>query len=63
MTPAAIALADALLGQALQFWAQFQAQKAAGTLTVDDLTAAMAKVDADLSQLAADVEAQGKAAA
>ncbi len=59
MTPAEIALADALLTQGLNYWAVFQAQKAAGTLTQADLDAAGKKLDVDIAQLAADIAAQG----
>lgn len=58
MTPAELALADELITQGLQFWANFQAQKAAGTLTQADLTAAAQKLDVDIAQLTSDIAAQ-----
>ena len=58
MTPVEIALADELLQQGLQYWTAFQAQKAAGTLTRDDLTKAAAMLNHDIDQLAADIAAQ-----
>jgi cytochrome c556 len=51
-------LADQVLTAGLAFWANFQSQKAAGTLTMADLEAAAAKTSTDLAQLTADVAAQ-----
>ena len=58
MTAAELALADSLLTQGLTYWANFQAQKTAGTLTQADLDAALAKLDADIAQLVLDRAAQ-----
>lgn len=58
MTPAEIALADALLSQGLSFWADFQNRKTTGTLTMTDLDEAGTKLDLDIAQLKADIEAQ-----
>lgn len=55
------ALADALLTQGLQFWADYQAKKAAGTLTLADLDAMQAKVEVDLNQLDLDIGAAASA--
>lgn len=52
-------IADQLLTAGLAFWADYQAKKAAGVLTMDDLEAAAAKTSTDLATLAADVAAQG----
>lgn len=52
MTPAELALAEALLSQGLQYWAAFQARKTAGALTMADLTDAGKKLDADIEALA-----------
>lgn len=52
-------LAEQLLTQGLAFWAAFQAKKAAGTLTIDDVDVAATKTGVDLAQLAADIKAQG----
>lgn len=41
-------MADTLLTTGLSFWAAFQARKAAGTLTMDDLEGAAAQTGADL---------------
>lgn len=43
--------ADALLTAGLGFWANFQAQKAKGQLTMDDLEAASLKAHGDLDVL------------
>lgn len=45
------AVADNLLTTGLAFWADFQAKKAAGTLTMDDLEGAAAQAGADLDLL------------
>lgn len=50
-------LADQVLTAGLAFWADYQAKKAGGTLTMADLEAAAAKTTIDLSQFAADVAA------
>lgn len=42
-------LADNLLTAGLGYWANFQAQKAKGALTMADLEAAAAKVNTDLA--------------
>jgi len=62
MTPAEIAIANMLLTQGLQYWANFQSKKADGTLTREDLDDAGTKLDADIEQLRADIEAQMKQA-
>lgn len=59
MTDIELALADELLTQGLSYWAQYQASKTAGTLTVDDMAAAAKKLDVDIDQLAADIAARG----
>lgn len=51
-------IADQVLTAGLAFWADFQARKAAGALTMADLEAAASKTTTDLAQLAADVAAQ-----
>lgn len=58
MSPADIALAEELITQAAAYWASFEAQKNAGTLTQADLSAAAAKLDTDISTLAADIAAR-----
>jgi hypothetical protein len=50
-------LADQVLTAGLAFWADYQAKKAAGNLTMADLESAAAKASMDLSQFAADVAA------
>lgn len=50
-------IADQLLTAGLAFWADYQAKKAAGNLTMADLEAAAAKTSVDLAQLKADVDA------
>lgn len=50
------ALADQLLTAGLAFWADFQARKTAGTLTMADLEAAAAKTAVDLAEFKATVE-------
>lgn len=52
-------IADQLLTAGLAFWADYQAKKAAGVLTMDDLEAAAAKTSTDLATLTADVQALG----
>lgn len=46
------AIADVLLRDGLAFWANFQAQKMSGKLTMDDLEKAAATVNVDLSTFA-----------
>lgn len=60
MTTAEVAIANMLLTQGLQYWASFQARKADGTLTKEDLDEAGRQLDADIEQLRADIEAQEK---
>lgn len=50
-------IADQVLTAGLAFWADFQAKKAAGGLTMADLETAAAKTTVDLAQLTADVAA------
>lgn len=58
MTPAELELAEMALSQGLQFWADFQAKKAAGTLTQADLTAAAAALGTDVDAMVAARAAQ-----
>ncbi len=50
-------LAEQLLTQGLAFWADYQAKKVAGALTMDDLRAAAAQTGADLDAFAKTVAA------
>lgn len=50
-------MADQVLTAGLAFWAEFQAKKSSGTMTMADLEAAAAKTTTDLAQLKADVDA------
>lgn len=52
-------MADSLLTAGLTYWAEFQAKKASGQLTMDDLNAAAAKTTTDLETLRQAVIASG----
>lgn len=58
MTPAMFALAAQLAEQGFLFWNDFQAKANAGTLTQEDLDHAATKLDVDLTQLQADINAR-----